>query len=156
MLVSSSLPNGIQNASPVHYSFIILNAYFTMLSGMVFRLVEFNMFLNVSVLRLWEWRMILALHTQLRYVSVLHRTVRLYYCGFQGKEGICLILVTQTFCPSVLSVVCLKCLHFYYMINYVYFTITLNSMVWNDTVWHGVAWHGMALWYIIGMLVHGV
>ncbi len=48
--------------------------------------------------------MILTVFTQLTYVNVLHWIVGLYYYGFLFNEGICLILVIQTFYPSALSV----------------------------------------------------
>ncbi len=48
--------------------------------------------------------MILTLFAQLTFVNVLHWIVGLYYCGFLVNEGIGLILVIQTFYPSILSV----------------------------------------------------
>ncbi len=46
----------------------------------------------------------LTLFAQLTYVNVLHWKVRFYYYGFLVNEGICLMLVIQTFYPSSLSV----------------------------------------------------
>ncbi len=48
--------------------------------------------------------MFLNLFSQLAYVSVLHWLVGLYYYGFLVNEGICITLVIQTFCPTILNV----------------------------------------------------
>ncbi len=48
--------------------------------------------------------MILTCLAQLTYVNVPHWIVGLYYYGFLVNEGTGLILVIQTFYPSVLSV----------------------------------------------------
>ncbi len=48
--------------------------------------------------------MILTLFAQLTYVNVLHWIVGLYCYVFLVNEGICLILVIQTFYPSPINV----------------------------------------------------
>ncbi len=48
--------------------------------------------------------MILTLFAPLTQVNVLHWIVGLYYYGFVVNEGICFILVIQTFYPSTHSV----------------------------------------------------
>ncbi len=77
--------------------------------------------LPISAHGLWEWLMILTLFAQLKYVNVLHWIVGLYYYGFVVNEGICLILVIQTFYPSTLSVLYNKGVY------------TTSSIVWSTT-----------------------
>ncbi len=48
--------------------------------------------------------MILTLFAQLTEVNLLYWIVGLYYYGFLVNEGIGLILVIQTFYPSIVSV----------------------------------------------------
>ncbi len=79
------------------------------------------MCLPISAHGLWEWLMILTLFAQLAYVDVLHWIVGLYYLGFLVNEGICLILVIQTFYPSTLSVLYNKDVY------------PTSSIVWSTT-----------------------
>ncbi len=76
---------------------------------------KFHICLLISGHGLWEWFMNFSLFAWLTYVNVLyvHWIVRPYYYGFLVNEGIGLILVIQTFYPSVLSVLYSKdvCAH---------------------------------------------
>ncbi len=77
--------------------------------------------LPISAHGLWEWLMILTLFPQLTYVNVQHWIVGLYYYGFLANEGIGIILVIQTFNPSILSVLYNKDVY------------PTSSIVWSPT-----------------------
>ncbi len=80
----------------------------TMLSGIVFRPVEFKICLPVSAhgTLILIYTLSLSLFTPLTYYSVLHWMFGLYYYGFLVNEGIDLIFVIETFSPSVFSILC--------------------------------------------------
>ncbi len=90
------------------FPFMAFIPYFIMLSGFIYRPVQFHICHHVSVHALWNLLMLLTLFAQLIYVSVLHWMVWLYYYGFLVNEGIGLSFVIQTFVPSALSVLYVK------------------------------------------------
>ncbi len=118
----------------------------------------FHMCLPISANGFREWFIILILFAQLTYVNVLHWMVGLYYYSFLVNEGICLILVIQTFYLFALSVLNNKDI---YPISSIvcdlllFLLLYLNHIKLFKTLWYGShtiyifkGWPIMLLWEV--------